>query len=161
MQREAEPATRYVKIDGLSDAADHVAMLHGRMFSPRTDDGTLEVIVTEEAFKELDLLLDEVYVVSDLRDLLGEPLRVKVVGIFGMADPGDPWWFESLANYDISLLADFDLVRERWADTGSVLLTGSWWSYAFDYHAIGVGGLRTLVATLERQIAELEKDRLS
>lgn len=158
--RELEPAIRYVKIDGLSDAADHVKVLHGRLFSPRTDDGTLEVMVTEEAFKELDLLLDEVYLVTDLRELLPEPLRVRVVGIFGMADRGDPWWFESLANYDTSLLADYDLVRTRWADTGSVLLTGSWWSYAFDYHAITVGGLRTLVSTLDRQTAELEEGRL-
>ena len=161
VQREEEPATRYVRMDGLSDAADHVKVLYGRMFSPRTDDGTIEVLVTEKAFKELDLLLDEVYVVSDLRELLVEPLRVKVVGVFGMADPGDPWWFESLANYDISLLADYGMMRERWADSGSELLTGSWWSYAFDYHAITVGGLRTLVATLDRQTAELENNRLS
>jgi putative ABC transport system permease protein len=161
VQREEEPEDRYIKIDGLSDAADHLRIVHGRLFSPAAADGTVEVVVTEEAFKELDLLLDEVYTVTDLRDLLPEPLRVKVVGIFGMADPGDPWWFESLANYDISFLADFDLMRARWADTGSELLTGSWWSYAFDYHAITVGGLRTLVATLDRQVAEIEDGRLN
>lgn len=161
VQREEEPATRYVKIDGLTDAADHVKVLYGRLFAPRTDDGVIEAMVTEEAFKELDLLLDEVYVVTDLREMLEEPLRVRVVGVFGMADPRDPWWFESLANYDVTLLVDHDLVRDRWAASGSAMLTGAWWSWALDYHAISVGGLAGLVATLDRQVGELDDARLN
>ncbi len=155
---EDEPATRYVLLEGLSGAGERLRILHGRMFSPTTPDGTIEVVVTEAAFHKLDLLLDEVYVVTDLRELLDAPLRVKVVGIFGMADPGDPWWFHSLANYDASLIADYGLLYSRFGDPASPLLTTATWSWAFDYHAIRLADLRRLVATLERQVFEMEEN---
>lgn len=161
VQREDEPEMRYVVLEALSGAEGRLRILHGRMFSPATPDGTIEVVVTEEAFRKLDLLLDEVYIVTDLRELLDEPLRVKVVGIFGMADPGDPWWFHSLANYGISLIADYGLVRSRFGDSSSPLLTGATWSWAFDYHAIRLPDLRRLVAALERQLVELDANRMS
>lgn len=162
VQREEEPEPRYVILEGLSGAEGRLRIVHGRAFSPAAAaDGTIEVVVTEAAFQKLDLLLDEVYLVTDLRELLDEPLRLKVVGIFTMEDPGDPWWFHSLANYDSSMLADHGLLRERFADPASPLLTGATWSWAFDYHAIRLPDLRRLVAVLERQVRDLDERRMS
>jgi putative ABC transport system permease protein len=159
LPRSEDSATRVVALEGLSDAADHIRIIQGRIYSPEPVDGTIEVVVTEAMYKERDLMLGDVFVATDTRDLLDEPLRLKVVGVFGMENPRDLWWFQELSNYDASLLTDYDLIYHRWAETSSPLLTDIWWSYAFDYHAITVGGLRQLVATLERQVEFLGSNR--
>lgn len=158
-RREDQPV-QIVKLDGISDAARKLRIVQGRMYSPEPVDGAIEVVVTEEAFRKLDLMLGDVFVAGDLRELLEEPLRLTVVGVVGVGDPGDLWWFRAPGYFDGSLLADYDLMHRRWASTSSPLLTESWWSFAFDYHAIRVSNLRSLVATLERQVKLIRDSRL-
>ncbi len=166
VRREKEPAPRFVKMEALEGAADHLRILQGRLFNapaPGTplSAGEVEVVVSQQALVAHDLRVGEAYTVTDLQGALPRPLTVRVVGTFGVRDPGDPWWFLSMRNYDDTLLADYGFLRSAVADPPTALLTGSWWSYALDYHAITVASLNRVLAELERQVALLDGMQLT
>ncbi len=161
VQREDRPAERYLRLVANSDAERHVKILQGRLPASRPVDEAIEVMVSEGAIKSLDLLVGESYVVTDIRELLPQPMVMKVVGVFGMADPGDPWWFQSLRNYEDAFVADYGLLRSMYAEPQSPLLTGATWSFAFDYHAITVGDLGRLTRVLDDQVKLIEDYQVS
>jgi len=166
VRREQEPAKRFVKLEALEGAADHLGIEQGRLFGApppgtRLDAGEIEVVVTRQALVKHDLRVGEAYTVTDLQGALPAPITVRVVGTFGVRDPSDPWWFLTLRNYDDTLLADYAFLRAAVADPPTALLTGSWWSYALDYHAITVSSLARVLGELERQIPVLDISQVS
>jgi putative ABC transport system permease protein len=136
IQKEEEPKKKNVKIDSVQYLQDKVELVHGRMFSNEKQGEYYEVIVTEQAMKDLDLRLDEAYVLTDLVKRVEEPLKVKVVGVFTIKDLQDPYWFQGLWAYKSSFLMDYDLMIRDFVQTDSYLVTGAQWYFAFDYYAI-------------------------
>jgi putative ABC transport system permease protein len=145
IQREEEPKKRNAKIDGVQFLQDHAEIIHGRMFSNEKQGDYYEAIVTEQAMKELDLRLDEAYVVSDLVKRSEEPLKIKVVGVFEIKDLQDPYWFQNLWAYKTSFLIDYDLLIKDFVQNDSPLVTTAQWYYAFDYHAIKLDKLNSIL----------------
>jgi putative ABC transport system permease protein len=148
--RDIRTRTRSVKLEALVDIKDHIKILQGRMYSDETTDGLYEVIVTEAAMKRHDLLLDEVYVLSDnrvegyIRNSGKQIPKIKVVGVFTMSDEKDPYWFQGIKNFESSMIMNIDQLRKDFIDTKSVMLTNCDWYYALDYHKIKLSELETL-----------------
>jgi putative ABC transport system permease protein len=159
--RENVPKSRILKLEAAQGAADHIRITHGRLYSSSTAAGVIEVVVTEQAFADMDLRLDEAYEAATLQDASEGPLRFRVVGIYEPSDPHDIWWYQPLWNYGDCLLADYALVRSAFADPQTRLLTSSTWSYALDYHAIRLGNLGHVVTTLEGQIRHYQDSSIS
>jgi putative ABC transport system permease protein len=145
VQKEEDPKKKNVKIDSVQYLQDNVELIHGRMFSNEKQGDYYEVIVTEQAMKDLDLRLDEVYVLNDLVKRTTEPLKVKVVGVFNVKDLQDPYWFQSLWAYKSSFMMDFDLMIRDFVQTDSPLVTGAQWYYAFNYHAITLDNINAVL----------------
>jgi len=151
IQREEKPKKRIIKLETLENLEDHIQIIHGRMFSQEKQDGVYEAIVTEEAMKNMDLRLDEVYVVSDFIDRLEKPFKVKVVGVFTIADGADPFWFQGLWAYEESFLIDYSLFSEEFIEGDFPLLTKAQWYYAFDYHKITLNNTPQILNAYEEQ----------
>lgn len=84
----------------LSDFDRHTTVTSGRMYSSeRLADGTLEVVVTEACFVEKNLLLDEEYVFSGLKDVSGEKLKIKIVGVVKNSEKNDVYWVKKPDEY--------------------------------------------------------------
>jgi putative ABC transport system permease protein len=160
-RRESVPKSRVLKLEAASGAADHIRITHGRMYSSSLVNGAIEVVVTEQAFAEQDLRLDETYQAATLQDAAEGPLRVRVVGIYEPGDSASTWWYQPLWNYADCLLADYGLVRSTFAEPQTRLLTRSTWSYALDYHALSIGALAKVVSSLEGQIAFFQENDIS
>lgn len=72
----------------LSDLEKHSEIVGGRMYSTEpTEDGVIEVVASQNAMVKLDLLLDETLTLRNHKGADGQPLRLKVVGIFKTALP--------------------------------------------------------------------------
>ena len=153
VQREEEPKRRFIKLDTVTGIEDYITMVHGRKFSNNAALGYYEVIVTEEAMRILDLRLNEVYEVQELVDRQQEPLRLKVVGVFAIAEEAlqDPFWFQGLWAYRSSFLMDYSLFQEIFINTDSPLLTNVHWYFAFDYHKMTLDSIRTVLEAHENQ----------
>lgn len=97
---------RAIQIDGVqlemvldlasySDLEQHITITHGRLFDPEIRDHVIEVIVNERTYSVQNLMLNEEIEIPLLTDAAEIPYRLKVVGIFEVSDPQDPYWIES------------------------------------------------------------------
>lgn len=146
--RPAEQAETkvFARVEAIEHLDRHVTVTHGRMFAPRPGGpaadggGVYQAIVTEEAFRDLELQLGRTY---QLHDLLGHVprLRVEVVGVFTKSDPRDPFWFGRFPQLSTSYLIDFATFERDFLETEARNLTRAYWHYAIDYHALTIRGV--------------------
>jgi len=137
VQREEEPMKRSMSIQTLHGLEEHAEIVKGRMYSSEKKDGVYEVIVNEQTMQEMDLRLDEIYVLEDYINRIDKPLKVKLVGIFTIKDGNDPYWFQGISAYNKCFLMDETLFMEEFIH-GELnnMITKAQWYYAFDYHKI-------------------------
>lgn len=84
---------RWVSLAFLSELAEHVKVTDGRTPAGRASDGSLEVMVTEEALDKLDLALGAHLWVPLGKAERAPRAQVRIVGLFEPLDPADPYWF--------------------------------------------------------------------
>jgi len=97
---------------------EHVRILNGKMYSGVMEDNTFEVIVNKKTFTEMDLMLDQVFTLTDILDANGKPYRIRIVGIFESASAEDPYWVSSPNLWGDTCLMDPDLFRALFAVPG-------------------------------------------
>ena len=88
-------ATR-VKIAAMTDIADHITLIEGRMFTKGgyAEDGVLEVIVNEKGIKEMSIVCGNDYKV---RPVMGSNyITVRIVGVYEQSDELDTYWSETM-----------------------------------------------------------------
>lgn len=97
-----------MKLAGMTDIADHVKIVSGRMHNPGKDaDGVYELIGTERALQVAQLMPDVVYEIGNIITP-GETVKVKIVGTFELVSDTDTYWSEGLSSYDNTFFADFE-----------------------------------------------------
>jgi putative ABC transport system permease protein len=152
VKREEKPLERYVRLEGTSDFQNHVKMSHGRIFSDKMAGDVIEVAVTENTMKELDLRLDETYVVGGSSKNVKATMKIKVVGVFTLKDEADPYWYQGLGVLNKSFVMDYALLQDTFVlkeSPFSILLTEAQWFYALDYHKITIDGISELLKTYD------------
>ena len=144
---EPDSLRRRMSVEAVYNLHDHVSILHGRMFSSeRTSENLYEVMVTEMAMHNLDLTLNGVYNVTDFDNRIQNSFKVKVVGVFSIKDPVDPFWFQQVRSfgkqdfvlraYDASFMMDYSLLTKEFVRPDIPLLTRAQWYYALDFRQI-------------------------
>ena len=83
-----------LRISFMSGLEERITMLSGELYSETgiDDKGCIEAIVSQSCMVEKKLLLGEILEFANLKDPQGNPLRIKIVGVFGAADLKDPYW---------------------------------------------------------------------
>lgn len=113
MQRE-DLADVFVRLAMLSGLPEHAEMLAGEMYSEDgiAEDGSLEVVISQEGMIRQGLLLGETIEYNRLFDANGEPIRIKIVGVFGEKERNDCYW--QMTTYEIadSFFMNEELFRE-------------------------------------------------
>lgn len=100
-----------VRIGFLTGIEDHSKIINGRMYDSYNEDGVIEAIVSQKALIELNLLLDEELIIDEMFDAEGNPLRVKVVGIYESSAEDDHYWYKSPSDYSGQLMISEDAFR--------------------------------------------------
>lgn len=164
IQREEKPKTRFFKFEGITDFEKHAEITHGRMFSTKMegDKGDIvEAVITDKAFNNLDLRLDEVYLVKDFLNDDKVLCKVKIVGLFTMKETADLYWFDGLWNYNESFVMDYSLFNtfligneKKFEDA---YLTEACWNYALDYHKIKIEHIDRILSVYENQFRWIKK----
>lgn len=118
-----------IGLGALEDVAAHARIVAGRMFdSERRADGTVEVIVSQRALVELNLLMGERREFPKLTDTDGQPIVIEVVGVYDVSDVEDPYWVRSPSSYESECLLDFDLFNRLFVrEDLPVALSGCWY----------------------------------
>ena len=143
--RNTEKAYHEVKVNGESETVtmnvnsysqieEHIKIAHGQMFSTEVQGNVLEAIVSARTFAEKNLTMGEVLELPNMKDNSGTPYRIKVVGVFDINDPQDPYWVDAPSRWDSSFLISETVFREIcYTDENRTLEFNAEWYHILDY----------------------------
>ncbi|WP_050753094.1 FtsX-like permease family protein [Pseudobacteroides cellulosolvens] len=149
------------QLEAFSDFQNHTKITHGKAFTSGMDGDTYEAVVSEEAFKTLNLILDRTYLISDTliyKENDNPKLKVKVVGIFAPKDLNDPYWFINMDSLKNSVIINFDLLKNNFVKNGMNVINKAEWYYAFDYHIMRLDKNSLLTHTFNSHIEWINKN---
>ncbi|MCQ2525269.1 MAG: ABC transporter permease [Lachnospiraceae bacterium] len=124
-----------INLAAKSGLKNHVTMLSGEMFSDTgmTDDGEIEVVISQSAMVSMGLLVGETVVYDALRAPDGGEIKMHITGVYN-EDGDESYWQEDNGFFDTVLLMDFDLFREKFTGTnGGKYTTTCYITAMFEY----------------------------
>jgi len=150
--------TSNLRLASMSGLPEHVEMISGEMYSEEgwAPDGSVEVVISQSCMVKTNLLVGEVLECDSLKDKDGNPLKLKVVGIFREAD-GDFYWDINDDNVGYSCLMQEDLFREMFlGEEINRHTVGCHYCFLFEYDALEVSQIEELTAAIEEEGCEGE-----
>ena len=122
-----KPVAQYCFAVCMSDMDRYSQVLLGRMNSDViTADGIIEVVISESAYDELDLLIDNVYVSKNYK-YNGSPLRIMITGVVAAREDSGYYWSDAPSDYTDTIFVASQVFEEVFTDgyTGG-FLKGTW-----------------------------------
>lgn len=143
---------KYGELGTILGAENHIVMTRGRVPSASADHGVYEVMITDKAMKNLNLLLDRVFIAAVTSDKGAVRLKFKPVGIFAYKDERDPFWNRSIAEYGRTLVFNAELFSGELIGKQASLISTAEWYYALDYHQINLQNIAQITAIYQEQL---------
>jgi len=143
---DASPLT--LRLGMLSNLPAHARMLSGEMFSEEglSEDGSIEVVISQAALVKMELLVGETIVLEDVRDSEGNEIRLTVKGVFGVEDYGDFYWQVSPDSMENVCLMNEELFRQMFTGENAKKYTITCTYYPmFEYEDIKAGQVAHLM----------------
>ena len=151
--------SKAVRLGSLTGLPDHARIVSGRMYTDEVTDGVIEVVVSQKALINLNLMLDEVLTLPKVTDADGVPWKVRVVGIYDAADPEDHYWYKSPTTYDGQLMMSESLFRSLFGSMERLPCKAmGLWFVVMDYRDVTVDNAEFLYQEA-RADAALHKQR--
>lgn len=99
-----------VYLGGITGLEDHVELLSGELFSESglTEDGKIEVIVSQGCMVRSGILIGESLTFQSLKDPEGNPITIVIKGVF-MPDDDTDYWQISINDLGSAFLMNMDL----------------------------------------------------
>ncbi len=136
-----------LRITMMSNLPEHAKMLAGEMYSEDgvAEDGSFEVVISQECMVKSKLLVGETVEYNALRDADGKPIRLKIVGIYDRLDTDDFYWQITPAQMNNMCLMNENVFRENFLGekAGRYTITCSYYPM-FDYTGCKASGMQTL-----------------
>ncbi len=135
----------------LTDIEDHITMVAGEMYTARRgEDGVLNAIMSEKAIITQNLMLGDVITFPRIPDADGNPLRVRVSGVFSHSSDDDIYWVRTPSSYNDALFIDKTLFDETFlgSDTLPWLLNAQWY-VLLDYTAMRGENVEKMLAVAD------------
>lgn len=146
-----------IKLGGMTDIGDHITIVNGRMFNPGlNENGAYEVISTEIALQNSQLVLGETYNVTNIFSP-GDTIKIEVVGTFDVASETDTYWSEGMSDYDNTFFVDFTTLTDEIIMTGVVSLSQVDCRFVIDYQNMDMNVIEHVQNAFESQ-AEAYKE---
>ena len=152
--RENNPRQRRLNLTGVWGSSDWIRLTYGRMPAAyRADGNVIEVIATEMAMFNHNLLTDELLLVSNVYE--NDPYRqiyLRIVGIYELTDEAQAIWSTLGLNHANLLLINEQLVSNEFIpyytfDYRAIVL----WTYVLDHNSMATGQMPYLAGALRVQ----------
>lgn len=140
-----------LKLGGMTDIGEHIKITKGRMFNPgKNADGAYEVICTEVSLQTAQLVLDQVYEITNILSP-GDTIKIVVVGTFDVANETDTYWSEGLKEYNNTYFTDFTTLTDDIIMTGVVSLNNVDCRFVIDYQNMDMNVIEHVQNSFENQ----------
>lgn len=152
--------TAYSRIQSLNDVEKHIKLTDGRLPAKEKVDGVYEVLVSEGALNKLKMLLDRVYVLSDVQKKGFEAVKIKPVGVFEAKQGDDLYWSAyKISNLDESVIMDENLLLKDFIKTEHTHLDSARWFFELDYHSIKLSDISSIYGGENNVVRDLSSIR--
>lgn len=156
---KADPRlVRQADVAALEGLEDKVRIIDGRWPDDRQPvDGVYEVLVTRQAFLDMELSLNDTYVMQVPPS--SNEVLLRPVGVIERMDHGDLYWNGIPPNrYNRSFIVPFSVFEEAVRSNGDWMTQSIYYHYVFDYHQIKLRDVDALLgayAYIQDQFARL------
>ncbi len=146
--KRGEAQSLGVKLTSIDDVLEHADIIYGEPFSEKgvTDDGYIEVIVSQSALISKGVLVGEKFTFDELKTADKQPLKVVVVGVFDASDDSGYFWQIKPEKMEDYLICDQNVFREYFtgdnAGKFNIKLT---FNCLFDYSKLKAKDIKGLV----------------
>ncbi|TKC15425.1 ABC transporter permease [Robertmurraya kyonggiensis] len=144
---------KFGSILSFSDLKKHIEITDGNWPNAPTKDGIYEVLVPESALKKRDIVLNTTFLAG--KD--NEQIVIKPVGTFKAKDERDPYWFTSPDSYNEDFFLPEETFETAFVNGDSQKIESIRFYTAFDYHAVSVNQLESLVGMEKRTKAAVSE----
>ena len=127
-----------IKLASLTNLEDHVEMISGNIYSKTPDaDGVIDVIVNEPVYLSSTMVVGEMLDMEGYRDVNGDPVRIRIAGVFRAKDSEDVYWTKAPLSYVNEFFMDQDIFTSKFITKEKISgnVTCKWYTL-FDYDAI-------------------------
>jgi putative ABC transport system permease protein len=146
-----------LRISFIRDLEDQIALTEGKFYSETgiSEDGCLEALISQRTMLIISAVVGDVYTFDQVTDVNGNPVRVRIVGVYKKLDEEDPFWQQQMNMFTNNLFVREDAFRQMLiGDTlPDFSVTANIYTL-FDYASVDASWLNTLVKRTETLMAE-------
>lgn len=128
-------ATMSFAIGMMEDFKDHTKMVSGDMYADKADkDGIIDAVISLKGLVSNKLLIGEVLVFDKIKNPEGDPLKIRISGVFENSEKDDLYWVNSPDTFQSEIIISETVFQEYFGDFENTEyeITGMW-HLLFDY----------------------------
>jgi putative ABC transport system permease protein len=154
VQRGNTALSKTLCVASMSGLDEHIQMMSGKTYADQTDaDGYIEGIVSQRAFSKLGLVVGDVMELQKFTDASGNPVRIKIVGVFSNSEEEDSYWVNSPSDYYMEVFVSPALFEQTFVQTEeSAVEVKTDWYMIYDYTAVSSEQVNSIVTETEDMI---------
>lgn len=155
-ERKNNTMSKTLRLASMSDMEQHITILSGAMYQDKVpEDGILEAIISQRAMTKLDLVIGDVLELRKFEDAKGNPICVRVVGVFSNSKEEDTYWVQSPSEYYMELFLSPKVFESQLINLEKQSFAmSSTWSLVFDYKQLSARQINFLVSETEDMLNE-------
>ena len=155
--RKANSMSKTMKLVSMSELEKHTTMLSGKMYQDQeAADGTLEAVISQKSMSKLDLMIGDVLELRKFQNEKGNPVKVKIVGVFSNTKEEDTYWVQSPSDYYMELFISPKVFESNFVNLNkqNFVMTTTW-HLVFDYKQLAAEQVDSLVNETEEIMEEI------
>ncbi|MBL4936770.1 FtsX-like permease family protein [Clostridium sp. YIM B02515] len=149
----------FARIQSLSNIEKHIKIVDGRLPANEKTDNIYEVMITEGALSKFKMVLNRVYVLSDVNKKGIADIKIKPVGVVGPKEEDNLYWSgNKISNFNESIIINEDLMIKDFVKAQPTQLDSAKWYSALDYHDLSLKNINKLYSgeySISKDLSEI------
>lgn len=148
--------SKTLRIASLSDLDKHTKMMAGNMYKNEMGaDGIMEGVVSQKAFTKLELVVGDVLEISKYQDTKGNPMKVRIVGVYTNSEEEDSYWVKSPSDYYMEIFIAPQVFESNFINlNGQSFNIVTDWFMVYDYNRLKSYQVDNLIRGTEDMMSE-------
>lgn len=148
--------SKTLRIASLSELDKHTKMMAGEMYKNEMGaDGIMEGVVSQKAFTKLELVVGDVLEISKYQDTKGNPMKVKIVGVYTNNEEEDSYWVKSPSDYYMEIFVSPQVFESNFINlNGQSFNVVTDWFMVYDYNRLQSYQVDNLIRETEDMMSE-------
>ncbi len=147
--------SKTLQLASMTDMDKHVEILNGEMYgNGESLDGVLEGIVSQKALYKLELVVGDELLLKKFTDANGNPMRIRIVGVYTNNKEEDSYWVKSPTEYFTEIFINPTLFNDLFMNEEFSVV--EFQHLVFDYEQLHPSQVDTIISETEAMTAELD-----